>query len=218
MFDELVMLAQTTSVDKLVQTKNLGEFLSALGYLLTNTINSDIQRMCLKFLQVYFRALTKTSAGGGPNGGAKSKYAQAADVKINESLLEYLIECSVSGKIQLKQVAIDLIYTYMKFTDDLNACFVKFIKHGIETRDLDASRHFIESTLHILVTEEFAQRDFALLVRALVKQAQTNPRCEPGAYRCLAKIESVVRRERFNVYVSKLPPALRNAYLEKRGG
>lgn len=217
------MLAQTTSVDKLVQTKNLSEFLSALGYLLTNTINSDIQRMCLKFLQVYFRALTKTSAAGAPNGGgtvagAKSKYAQAADVKINESLLEYLIECSVSAKIQLKQVAIDLIYTYMKFTDDLNACFAKFIKHGIETRNLDVSRHFIESTLHILVTEEFAQRDFALLVRALVKQAQTNPRCEPGAYRCLAKIESVVRRERFNAYVSKLPPALRNAYLEKRGG
>lgn len=218
-FDELVTLAQVTSVDKLVQSKNLPEFLRAIGQLTINTINNDIQRMCLKFVQIYFRALAKLAASSTT---ATSKYVQFADVKINECLLEYLIVSSVTIKQVLhKQLAIDVIYTYMRMTDDLNACFLKFVKFGIEAGgNNEASKQFIDSTLIILINEEFASRadSFAPLVHALIRQSQANPRCESGAQRCLTKIESIVKRDKFNAFVSKLPQAVRNPYLAKRGG
>lgn len=226
-FEELVMLAQTTSVDKLVQSKHLADFLSALGSLLVNTLNQDIQRMCLKFLQIYFRILAKAaSTNNQQQQQSNSKYAQLVDVKINECLLEYLIACSVSVKIQLRQVSIDLIYTYMKLTDDFAGCFAKFVKYGIEGAASGSSggdgasefsRQFIDTTLHILINEEFSSRDFSPLIRALIKQAHVNPRCETGAYKCLSKIEMIVKRDKFNAYLSKLPQNLRNLYLEKRG-
>lgn len=219
MFEELSMLAQVTSVDKLVQTKNLAEFLRAIGQLSVNTINNEIQRMCLKFIQIYFRALAKNVSNNNSSTSSNNKFVQFADAKINECLLEYLIACSLSVKVQLKTIAIDVIYTYMKLTDDLNACLGKFIKYGIETGNQEISKQFIDSTLHILINEEFSSRGdvYAPLVHALVKQAQVNQRCESGAYRCLAKIESIVKRDKFNSYVNKLPQGLRNAYLTKRG-
>lgn len=220
-FEELIIQAQT-GLDKLIQVKNLSEFFSSLGYLLTNTLNNEVQKNCLKFLQIYFKSLdkfktTQQTTNKSNNNNSAIKYAKTADEKINVSLLEYLIECSVSLKIQLKQLSIDLIYSYMKLTDDLNACFGQFVKYGIEASNLDASKNFLDSTLHILITEEFATRDFTPLIRALLKQPQVNPMCEAGAYRCLNKIESVVKKEKFNAYLSKLPQNLKATYLNKRG-
>lgn len=180
--------------------------------------------MCLRFLQVYFKSLDKLSASS-PKSNANStpgaKYFRSSDVKINECLLSYLIECSASNKVTLKKFSIDLIFSYMKLTEDLASCFSQFIKYGIEARPsqdgTDIAKQFIESSLYILINEEIANRDFFPLVRGLIKQLMANPKHEVVAFRCLDKIESVVKKDRFNDYLNKLPQNLKSAYFNKKG-
>ena len=71
----------------------------------------------------------------------------------------------MSNKLQLKQLSIDLIYTYMKLTDNLNNLFVKFVKYGIENPDYAISKSFMDPTLCIILTDEFLNKDFFQLVK-----------------------------------------------------
>lgn len=157
-FEELIIQVQTNN-EALVNFRNLPDFLNSLGQLLINTISNEVQRNCLKFLQVYFKSIDIVRVKRKLDPKLNEKF-KLIDSLINDILLEYLIIASVSSKLQLKQISIDLIYTYMKITDSISNCFSKFIKYGIENTDTNISKPFMNPTLCILLTEEFSNQDF----------------------------------------------------------
>lgn len=216
-FDELISQCQS-SVEALLNYRKPREFLDSLGQLLLSTSSPDVQRNALRFLQTYLKALDKIRVRRKTETRLDDNFKRL-DQCISDDLLKYLIEASVSNKLQLKQMSIDVIYSYMKLTDSVsNNCFAKFIKHGIENANETLARTFIDPTLSILITEELAASDFTPIVQALVKRlAQNNSRMESACLKCLNKIETVVKPKSFGTYINKLPANLQEAY-EKAAG
>ena len=171
--------------------------------MLVNTISNEVQKNCLKFLQIYLKSLDKTKQ-------TKRDKFKKIDAKLCDVLIEYLIVSSVSSKLQLKQISIDLIYSYMKLTDNLNECQNKFVKFGIESSDSSLARLFMDPTLCILLTEEFKDADLFVLAKSLTKQL-ANSKLESTAMKCLNKIETV-QLTKFNSYINKLPSNLKSNY------
>jgi hypothetical protein len=221
LLDELIVRGQV-SIDTLISFSNLDEFYCSLGSLLLNTSNNDVQKACLRFLQVYFKSIDKLKSRSNPHNIAtrnstnelKSRLS-ALDSSICDLLVPYLIQASVSPKLQLKQLSIDLIYSYMKLTSNFNELLVKFIKSGVESSDSTFAKSFIEPALCILLTDEFSGCDYTLLIKSLLKQMQ-NPMLEQSAMRCLSKIEKIVGQENFDDYMSKISVSFRNLYLNSK--
>ncbi len=204
------MQAQT-NIESLINYRRNDDFLNAIGGLLSNTLSNEVQRGCLKFLQVYLKSLDNYKIAKQIASRPSEKF-RIIDSNLCEILLEYLIISSVSSKLQLKQISIDLIYSYMKLTENINNCFNKFIKYGIESLDSNLSRYFMDPTLCILLTDEFADSDLLSIVKSLVKQL-TNPKFESSAMKCLNKIEQISPRSAFNNYLNKLPTNSKTTYL-----
>ena len=198
----MIVQAQT-SIENLINYKHIDDFLNVIGFLLVNTISNEVQKNCLKFLQIYLKSLDKTKQ-------TKRDKFKKIDAKLCDVLIEYLIVSSVSSKLQLKQISIDLIYSYMKLTDNLNECLNKFVKFGIESSDSSLARLFMDPTLCILLTEEFKDADLFILAKSLTKQL-TNSKLESTAMKCLNKIETV-QLTKFNSYINKLPSNLKSNY------
>lgn len=209
-FDDLIVQAQT-NIESLINYRRNGDFLNAVGGLLSNTLSNEVQRGCLKFLQVYLKSLDNYKIAKQIASRPSEKF-RVIDSNLCEILLEYLIISSVSSKLQLKQISIDLIYSYMKLTENISNCFNKFIKYGIESLDSNLSRYFMDPTLCILLTDEFADADLLNIVKSLVKQL-TNPKFETSAMKCLNKIEQISPRSTFNNYLNKLPQNSKTTYL-----
>ncbi|CAF0703596.1 unnamed protein product [Brachionus calyciflorus] len=214
LFEELILQAKGDGLDlQIFSIKNLDEFYSALGLLLLNTISNEVQRICLKFLQSYFKSIDKLKQRRKNDLKLNEKFKQI-DHKLSNVFLNFLIQGSVSQKLQLKQISIDLIYSYMKITDDLNEkCFSKFIKYGIENTDPVTSKQFMDPTLCILLTEEFQDYDFFQIINALTKKLIISTNYESSALKCLNKIETILKKEKFFDYINKLPAGNRNNYL-----
>ncbi len=209
LFEDLITQSQNNS-EYIINFKNLNEFHSALGFLLYNTISNDVQRNSLKFLQTYFKQIDKHKRSSLNNNSFKK-----IDTSICENLLEYLISASISPKLQLKQISIDLIYTLMKLTDFLNSYFDKFIKLGIENSDIQYARTFMETTLFIVLTDEFETHDFNSIIKALINKL-TNLKLESSAMKCLNKIENILKYERFQANLNKLPLNIKTIYMNTK--
>ena len=207
------MQAQT-NIESFINYRRNDEFLNSVGSLLSNTISNEVQRGCLKFLQVYLKSLDNYKIAKQVTSRPSEKFRQI-DSNLCEILLEYLIISSVSSKLQLKQISIDLIYSYMKLTENLTNCFNKFIKYGIESLDSNLSKYFMDPTLCILLTDEFAESDLLNIVKSLVKHL-SNPKFESSAMKCLNKIEQISPRITFNNYLNKLPQSLKTNYLNSK--
>ena len=212
-FDDLIVQAQT-SIEVLINYRNNDEFLNALGSLLANTISNEVQRGCLKFLQTYLKSLDNYRVAKQLTSRPSDKFKHI-DANLCDILLEYLIISSVSSKLQLKQISIDLIYSYMKLTENLNTCFAKFIKYGVDSLDSNMSKYFMDPTLCILLTDEFGDVDLFSIVKALANKL-ANPKFEASAMKCLNKIEQISPRNTFNNYLNKLPQNLKSNYLSSK--
>ena len=215
LFDELIARVQANTEANPINIRRLDEFLDAVGALLTNTGSNECQKSCLRFLQVYFKSIEKLKHKKAHNDMLGSIFDEI-DASLNAVLMPYLITLSVSSKLQLKQLSIDLMYTYMRLTDDLSALFAKFVKHGIENSDYGISKAFMDPTLCIVLTDEFRTRDFFPLVKSLTRQL-SNSIFEASAIKCLNKIEGIVKADMFNAYLSKLPQNLREIYYSFKG-
>lgn len=209
LFDELLVQAQANN-DYLINFKNSDQFLSLIGSLLINTINNEVQRNCLKFLQAYLKYLDRIKAKKKTDTNMSERFKQI-DLNLNEFLLENLIQSSSSSKLHVKQISIDLIYSYMKLTENITNCFNKFIKSGIENSNSSIAKQFMDPTLCILLTEEFQNQEYLLLMKALCNQLN-NPNHESAAFKCLNKIETITTNEKFNTWLSKLPANLKTNY------
>jgi hypothetical protein len=212
LFDELIARVQANTEISPIMIRNLEEFYDSIGSVLVNTISNDVQKNCLRFLQVYFKSVEKLKVKKSQSELLANNFEEI-DVNLNNILLPYLIGASVSNKLQLKQLSIDLIYTYMKLTDNLNNLFVKFVKYGIENPDYAISKSFMDPTLCIILTDEFLNKDFFQLVKSLTKQLP-NTMFENCAIKCLNKIETIVRQEQFNSYLNRLPQNLKDNYFK----
>jgi hypothetical protein len=212
LFDELIARVQANTEISPITIRNLEEFYDSIGTVLVNTISNDVQKNCLRFLQVYFKSVEKLKLKKSHSEMLANNFEEV-DVNLNNILVPYLIGASVSNKLQLKQLSIDLIYTYMKITENLNNLFVKFVKYGIENPDYAMSKSFMDPTLCIILTDEFANKDFFQLVKSLTKQLP-NTMFESSAIKCLNKIETIVRSEQFNSYLNRLPQNLKENYFK----
>lgn len=212
LFDELIARVQANTEISPITIRNLEEFYDSIGTVLINTISADVQKSCLRFLQVYFKSIEKLRAKKSQSEMLTNNFEEI-DVNLNNILMPYLINASVSNKLQLKQLSIDLIYTYMKLTDSLNNLFIKFVKYGVENPDYAISKSFMDPTLCIILTDEFVNKDFFQLVKSLTKQLP-NTIFESSAIKCLNKIETIVRTETFNSYLNRLPQNLKDNYFK----
>ena len=212
LFEELIARVQANTEISPITIRNLEEFYDSIGFVLVNTISNDVQKNCLRFLQVYFKSVEKLKVKKSQSEMLANNFEEV-DVNLNNILVPFLIGASVSNKLQLKQLSIDLIYTYMKVTDNLNNLFVKFVKFGIENPDYAISKSFMDPTLCIILTDEFANKDFFQLVKSLTKQLP-NTMFESSAIKCLNKIETIVRSEQFNSYLNRLPQNLKDNYFK----
>ncbi len=207
LFEELIARVQANTEVTPIPIRHLDPFYDALGFALANTLSNDVQKHCLRFLQVYFKSVEKLKYKKG-NNEILNATSDSIDLTLNNVLIPYLITLSVSNKLQLKQLSIDLIYTYMKLTENLPGLFVKFVKYGIENSDYSISKSFMDPILCIMLTDEFRSKDFSPLVKSLVKQL-ANSIFESAAAKCLNKIENIVKSEAFNSYLQRLPNNLR---------
>jgi uncharacterized protein YaaR (DUF327 family) len=216
-FNELTRVCFNDSMDPLHKFKRLAELLDATGNLLLTTTNSDALKACLKFIQNYFKVADRyrLARKTDPVLNANLKRTNAA---ICDQLLPYLIEASVSPQLQLKQMSIDVMYTFMKTTEDVaQYCFTRFVRSGVENATELTAKQFIDPTLNILITDEFANADFGPLVHGLVKKMQDVPKFEPFVMKVLNKIRSVVKRdEPFEDFVRRMPPNLVATYRQAR--
>jgi hypothetical protein len=210
LFDELIVQAQASN-DYLINFKNTDQFLTLIGSLLINTINNEVQRNCLKFLQAYLKYLDRIKAKKKSDINLSERFKQV-DINLNEFLLESLIQSSSSSKLQVKQISIDLIYSYMKLTENITNCFNKFIRSGIENSNSSVAKTFMDPTLCILLTEEFRNQEYLLFMKALCNQL-SNPNHETAAFKCLNKIETITTNEKFNAWLNKLPANFKTNYL-----
>lgn len=222
LFEELIARVQANTEVTPIHIRQLEQFYDAIGLLLTNTLSNEVQKYCLRFLQVYFKSVEKlkfkkaASEVLAPN-EILTNVCEELDSAINNVLVPYLVILSVSNKLQLKQLSIDLIYTYMKLTDNLSNLFTKFVKYGIENSDYSIAKSFMDPILCIMLTDEFKNKDLSLLVRSLVKQL-SNAMFETSAIKCLNKIEHIVKSDSFNGYISRLPQNLRQIYTSYKKG
>ncbi len=211
-FNELNRHCIDISMDPLHKFKKLTDLLDSIGNLLLNTANNDVLKCCLKFIQNYFKSADKYKLLRRTDAtlNANLKRMNAA---ISENLLPYLIEASVSSQLQLKQMAIDVMYTFMKTCENVSEyCFARFVK-SIENGSELTAKQFIDPTLTILITEEFKSADFAPLVHGLVKKMFDIPKNEPYVMKCLNKIRTVVKVDDvFDQFINKLPPNLQATY------
>lgn len=210
LFEDLIIQSQNNS-EYIINFKNVKEFHSALGFLLYNTISNEVQRNCLKFLQIYFKQIDKQKKSSQSN----SVILKKIDASICENLLEYLMSSSISSKLQLKQISIDLIYTLMKLTDSLSLYFDKFIKLGIENNDIQYAKTFMETTLFIVLTDEFETHDFNSIMKSLINKL-TNLKLESSAMKCLNKIENVLKYDKFQTNLNKMPLNLKTIYMNTK--
>ena len=188
--------------------RHLDSFYEALGSLINNTINPDVQRICLRFIQVYFKNVVKRKK-------SSNESFEEIDAYINIHLIPYIITASCSNQLTLKQVSIDLIYTYMRITDDISSLFYKFIQCGIENSDHKMSKTFMDHALNIVLTEEFKNEDFSNIIKSLVKKL-SNPIFENSALKCLHKIEKLLIEDEFEIQIDKLPLNLQSIYFDAK--
>ena len=222
LFEELIARVQANTEVTPIHIRQLEQFYDSIGLLLTNTLSNEVQKYCLRFLQVYFKSVEKLKFKKAASEVLQPNEILAGvcdelDSAINNVLIPYLVILSVSNKLQLKQLSIDLIYTYMKLTDNLSNLFTKFVKYGIENSDYSIAKSFMDPILCIMLTDEFKNKDLSLLVRSLVKQL-SNAMFETSAIKCLNKIEHIVKSDSFNGYLSRLPQNLRQAYTSYKKG
>lgn len=181
--------------------------------MLTNTISNEVQRLCVKFLQSYFKLIDKIKQRRKNDSKINEKFKQI-DSKVSNTLLGYLIQSSVSPKLQLKTFSIDLIYSYMKLTDDvISNCFDKFIKIGIENPDPKIAKQFIDPTLGIFFTSDFQNSDYSSIIKSLTNKLPS-PLLEQNILNCLQKLENLLKKDKFIGYINKLPLTNRNNYLD----
>ncbi|RMZ95711.1 hypothetical protein BpHYR1_050754 [Brachionus plicatilis] len=214
LLEELIVQCLNDSSDhQILNIKNLDQFYSAFGHLLTNTISNEVQRLCVKFLQSYFKIIDKLKHRRKTDPKINEKFKQI-DLKVSSVLIDYLILSSVSPKLQLKTFSIDLIYSYMRLTDDVNGkCFEKFIKIGIENPDPKMAKQFIDPTLGIFFTSEFQHSDYSSIIKSLTNKLPS-PLLEQSALNCLNKLENLLKKDKFVGYINKLPLTNRNNYLD----
>ncbi len=210
LFEELIARVTANTEITPIHIRQPAQFYDALGLLLTNTASPEVQKHCLRFLQIYFKSVEKLQFKKGHNEILRAA-ADELDAHLNAALVPYLITLTVSNKLQLKQLSIDLLYTYMKLTESMPALFAKFVKYGVENSDYAISKSFMDPILCIMLTDEFRGRDFSVLVKALVRQL-ANPMFEAAAAKCLAKIEHIVRADAFEAYLQRLPQNLREVH------
>ena len=180
--------------------------------MLSSTISNEVQRLCVKFLQTYFKLIDKVKQRRKNDSKINEKFKQI-DTKISNVLLSHLIQSSISPNLQLKTFSIDLIYSYMKLTDDVNSkCFEKFIKVGIENPDPKMAKQFIDPTLGIFFTSDFKDLDYFLIIKSLTNKLPSSL-LEQNVLNCLNKLENLLKKEKFIGYINKLPLTNRNNYL-----
>ncbi len=211
LFEELIARVQANTDSTPISIRHQEEFFDAVGSLLTATPSYELQKCMLRFLQVYFKSLEKLKLKKSHNEILNATFDQV-DTNLNNNLVPYLIELTASSKIQLKQLSIDLIYSYMKLTENMNNLFMKFVKYGIENTDYTISKSFMDPTLCIMLTDDFKTRDFTHLVKSLVKQLG-NSMFESSAIKCLNKIEQLVKYDNFHFYINKLSQNLKEIYI-----
>ena len=210
--DEFMEQCQTGGVDILLKLVRVNDLLELLGYLMLNTANGDVQRTVLKFLQAFFKASEKLRLRRKTD-KTLNEHFRRTDAAISDTLLPFLLEASVSSKLLLKQMSIDIIYSYMKLTDSVSAmCLAKFIKWGIENSSDATAKAFVDTTLSILITDELVAVDYSTIVQALCRKISENARFEHVCAKCLNKIETVVKAEQMTIYINKMPPNLQLVY------
>lgn len=153
LFEELIARVQANTEVTPIHVRQPEIFYDALGLLLTNTLSNELQKHCLRFLQLYFKSVERLQFKKGSNEILRAT-ADELDAALGSSLVPYLITLSVSSKLQLKQLSIDLLYTYMKLTEAIGSLFAKFVKYGIENSDYAISKSFMDPILCIMLTDE----------------------------------------------------------------
>ncbi len=59
LFEELIARVTANTEIMPIHIRQLEEFYDSLGLLLTNTLSPDVQKNCLRFLQIYFKSVEK---------------------------------------------------------------------------------------------------------------------------------------------------------------
>ena len=209
--DELIAKSQSNDESLLTNFKSLGDFYRSLGSLMLNTSVVEVQRSALKFIQLYMKQVDRLKARGDSSQAAHDTFKRI-DANLCDHLLDQLIACSVSSKLPIKQMSIDIIYTCVKLTEMPTSYFDRMAKCGIENGDAGFARAFIDPVLFILINQEFAKYDHYVLVRSLAQQLIAQPKLEAPVMKCLGKIETLLGRDKYQLYLNKLPAQLMYAY------
>lgn len=125
-------------------------------------------------------------------------------------IMPSIIPLSASTKLQTRQFSTDILFSYMKQTNNLNALFGQFTRYGIDNSDSLVAKGFIE-ILTSLLSDEYKYEDYSEIVKSLMKHL-LEPALEKSCMKTLRRIEVFVGDEVFNNYLQLIQPNLKNYY------
>ncbi|XP_078671437.1 TOG array regulator of axonemal microtubules protein 1-like isoform X2 [Branchiostoma floridae x Branchiostoma belcheri] len=115
-------------------------------------------------------------------------------------------------KVAIKKSAIQTVHLYLKHSMDRKLIFNALVKHGLENEDPRIGRETVVA-LPMMLTPEFAKEDLFPLTLALARKLQGRPDEDPKKILySMDRIRSLVGDNKFEMWVSKFPSNLQQAY------
>lgn len=192
--------------DGLIYFQKFDELLNSIRSLLVNTLNNELQISCLKSIFNMLKSMEKIRLRKDV-----TSILSTIDTNLLQIIMPSIIPFCASTKIQVRQYSIDILYIYMKQTNNLQQLFQQFIRYGCDNSDVLTSKGFIES-LNSLLTDEYRYEDYNEMVKSLTKHL-VDTTLEKSCMKALRRIELLVGDDVFNSYLNKLSTNIKNFYL-----
>ena len=131
-------------------------------------------------------------------------------------VLQQLAQGMGDPKITVRKAVVQTLHIYMKHSHDIQQALNSIVKYGIENSDISLQQQVV-ITLPMILTPEFSQENFYVVVQSLTKKLLQPNTNKEGTRVALEKIKNLVGEKEYYRCISKLAAPLKKFYYKEMG-